>query len=142
MEYKIVTENLSWDLFSSPINCDPKTDYELIPFRDRQAGKFSKIPLSASKHYPPTARLLNMLTYLTTMEPPDKPGGWYKMTTGRSSDFHLTNKDIRYRALSSLETKGVIEVQRATGKSPYVRFTPSAAKDFLAAGSLSKFKNS
>ena len=135
-----MTENLSWDLFFPPINSNQKTDYELIPFRNRQAGKFSKIPLSASKYYPPTARLLNMLVHLTTMEQPDKPGGWYKMTTGRSSDFYLSNKDIRYRALSSLEAKGVIEVQRATGKSPYVRFTPSAAKDFLVAGSSSKFK--
>ena len=135
-----MTENLPWDLFPPQINSDPKTDYELIPFRDRQAGKFSKIPLSASKYYPPTARLLNMLVHLTTMAQPDKPGWWYKMTTGRSSDFHLSNKDIRYRALSSLETKGIIEVERAMGKSPYVRFTPSAAKDFLVAGSSSKFK--
>ena len=135
-----MTESLSWDLFSPQINCELENEFEVIPYRDRQAGKFSKIPLSASKYYPPTARLLNMLVHLTTMEKPDKPGGWYKMTTGRSSDFHLRNKDFRYRALGSLETKGIIEVERATGKSPYVRFTPSAAKDFLVAGSSSKFK--
>lgn len=136
-----MTENLPWDLFSPQINCELETEFEVIPYRDRQAGKFSKIPLSASKYYPPTARLLNMLVHLTTMEQPDKPGGWYWMKTGRSSDFHLLNKDDRYRAISSLEAKGIIEVQRATGKSPYVRFTPSAAKDFLVAGILSKFKH-
>ena len=136
-----MTENLSWDLFSPQINCELETEFEVIPYRDRQAGKFSKIPLSASKYYPPPARLLNMLVHLTTMEQPDKPGGWYRMKTGRSSDFHLLNKDDRYRATSSLEAKGIIEVQRATGKSPYVRFTTSAAKDFLVAGSSSKFKH-
>ena len=136
-----MVENSSWELLNPIINCEAETNYELVPFRDRQAGKFSKVPLSATKYFPAKARLLNMLIHLNTMEPPDKPGGWYKMKTGRCTDFYLRDKDVRFRALGSLEADGIIEVERQNGKSPYVRFTASVAQDVLVTGSPSKFKN-
>lgn len=110
---------------------DPEVDTvpvsEVISFRDRIPQGFCRIPIAAMKFFPLEARILNMLAYLVTMKKPDRVRGWYRITTGRSVDFLLDDKDARRRALASLEARGVIEVEREKGKSPHIRLTHDAA---------------
>lgn len=98
--------------------------------RKPKAGAFCLIPMEAMRFYPVEARILNMLAYLVAMKDPDEVGGWYRITSGRSAEFILQDKDARRRALASLERRGVIEVERQTGKSPHVRFTSDAMAAF------------
>lgn len=97
---------------------------EVIPPRDRITGRFSLIPLSAVRHFPPTSRVLLLLAHAAAVGRPDLRGGWYKLATGLSTDFHLRDKDVRRRALATLEETGIIEVRRETGKSPLIRLAP------------------
>jgi hypothetical protein len=103
---------------------------EVITFRPPKHGAFCRIPLGAMEFYPPDARILNMLVYLNTMKAPDKAGGWYRITAGRSMEFLLQDKDARRRGLAALEARGVIEVERQKGKSCYARFTQAASAAF------------
>jgi hypothetical protein len=95
-----------------------------------KTGAFCLIPIEAMRFYPVEARILNMMAYLTAMKDSDKVDGWYRITSGRSAEFLLQDKDARRRALASLESRGVIEVERQNGKSPYVRITSDAMAAF------------
>lgn len=103
----------------------------VISLRKSRARGFCLIPLETMSFYPVEARVLNMLAYLSRMKPADKPGGWYRITAGRSVEFLLQSKDSRRRALAALEARGAIEVERQVGKSPYIRFRPEVAGAFL-----------
>jgi hypothetical protein len=117
----------------NPTFVDPQViPAEREPFlrKDRKSGKFAIVPVAAQEFYPPTARTLNLLAYVSRVMPPDLPGGWYKLTTGRAADFQLINKNSRSRAIATLEVARVIEVKRERGKSPHIRFAPKAMARF------------
>jgi hypothetical protein len=113
---------------------DPQAD--LVPaeresfLHDRKSGKYVIVPVGAQEFYPAAARTLNLLAYLSRMNAPDLEGGWYKLTTGRTVDFRLTNKNSRSRALMALEASGAIQVKRERGKSPHIRFAAETAAKF------------
>jgi hypothetical protein len=120
-----------------PAFVDPQADLvpaEREPFlkKDRKSGKFVIVPVAAQEFYPAAARTLNLLVYLSRTHVPDLEGGWYKLTTGRTVDFRLTNKSSRSRALMALEASGAIEVKRERGKSPHIRFAAETAAKFGA----------
>ena len=103
---------------------------EVIRKRDRTAGRFSIVPLAAAPYFPPTARVLLLLAHVAYVQAPDLEGGWYRLATGLSSDFHLLDKDARRYALATLEKAGIIEVRREHGKSPYIRLSPDRRAEF------------
>lgn len=97
---------------------------EVIRHRDRITDRFSRVPISVAHLFPPTARVLLLLTHAPAVRRPDLDGGWYRLGTGLATDFHLHNKDVRHRALATLEKAGIVEVRREVGKSPLIRIAP------------------
>jgi hypothetical protein len=94
------------------------------------SGKYAIVAVAAQEFFPPTARVLNLLAYVSRMHAPDLEGDWYKLTTGRAADFRLSERSSRSRALTALEARGVIEALRQPGKSPHIRFAPAVAAVF------------
>jgi hypothetical protein len=103
---------------------------EVIRKRDRTAGYFSIIPLTAARHFSAADRVLLLLAHAPYIQDPDLDGDWFKLRTGIASDFHLRDKAARHRALAALEKAGAIEVRREPGKSPYIRLSPDHRADF------------
>lgn len=112
----------------------------VIRHRDRITGRFSRVPIGAAPLFPPTARVLLLLTHALAVRRPDLDGGWYRLTTGLAADFHLRDKDVRHRALAALEKAGIVEVRRAIGKSPLIRLAPEHRAAFRHVASAHRFE--
>lgn len=110
---------------------------QVISFRSQPIAGFCRVPVGAMRFYPVQGRILNMLAYLSAMKEPDKPGSWYRITSGRSAALLLREKDARRRAIVALEAGGAIEVMRQKGKSPFIRLSETASAAFLPPNAIS-----
>jgi hypothetical protein len=135
---RFAPERFSIGLSDSDLSGESIPIDRIITGRRRITGRFSTVPLAAVRLFPPTARVLLMLAYVRRFQSPDIEGGWYKLKTGISTDFHLHDKDIRRRAITALEKTGVIEVMRHDGKSPHIRLFPTHVSAFEDAPPLKR----
>lgn len=84
-------------------------------------AEYTQVPATAYHLFPPSGRLLLALLFARRVFGEDELGGWVKLGQGLTSRFDLTNKDVRHRAVASLEKQGTVEVRRRRGRCAMLR---------------------
>jgi hypothetical protein len=87
----------------------------------QRPSEYTRVPSEAYGLFRPDARLLLALLFSRRVFGEDAPGGWVRLGRGLTGRFGLDKKDVRRRAVVTLETAGKIEVWRRAGSCHLIR---------------------
>ena len=83
--------------------------------------EYAKVPAALYHLFQPADRLLLCLIFARDVFGEDSPSGWTKLGSGLTKRFDLTDRDVRRRAIKTLERAGKVEVRRRAGACTLLR---------------------